>query len=227
MHSNFRLTKWNIYKATFKVILINVPFAWPARCSKMIRRPYLQLELVKLPIAAGVLAAVKILVQRMATCISRASSSDPSAGWGTGTWATPALHSHCWTKGAIWAQTRMEMEYSLSYWQNNPRRAPNIPQLNCKHCGASLTAAVNELWLYPHPEPAPQHWEAAQKDSPHPSAARRWNFPTSQLIQHRICQSHWTASSSAPQPSQLSNTPACSPWIHRSGGWTTKYWRCF
>lgn len=67
MHSNFRLTKWNIYKDTFKVILINVPLALPARCSKIIRRPYLQLELVKLPIAAGVLSTVKILVQRMAT----------------------------------------------------------------------------------------------------------------------------------------------------------------
>lgn len=79
MHSNFRLTKWNIYKATFKVIIINVPLALSARCSKTIRRPYLQL-LVKLPVAAGVLATVKTLVQRMATSILRASSSDPSAG---------------------------------------------------------------------------------------------------------------------------------------------------
>lgn len=47
MHSNFQLTKWNIYKATFKVILINVPFAFSARCFKTIRRPYLQLELLK------------------------------------------------------------------------------------------------------------------------------------------------------------------------------------
>lgn len=79
MHSNFRLTKWNIYKATFKVIIINVPLALSAKCLKTIRRPYLQL-LVKLPVAAGVLATVKTLVPRMATSILRASSSDPSAG---------------------------------------------------------------------------------------------------------------------------------------------------
>lgn len=47
MHSNFRVTKWNIYKATFKVILINVPLAFSARCFKKIRRPYLQLESLK------------------------------------------------------------------------------------------------------------------------------------------------------------------------------------
>lgn len=80
MHSNFRITKWNIYKATFKVIIINVPLASSARCSKTIMRPYLQLELVKLPMAAGVLATVKTLVQTTATSILRASSSDPSAG---------------------------------------------------------------------------------------------------------------------------------------------------
>lgn len=125
MHSNFRLTKWNIYKATFKVILINVPFALPARCSKTIRRPHLQLELVKLPIAAGVFAAAKILVGRMATSILRASSSDPSAGWGTGTWAAATLHCHCRTKGAngdIWAGVTEQRQE----WKRNIHCPTNV-----------------------------------------------------------------------------------------------------
>lgn len=99
MRSNFRLTKWNIYRATFKVLLINVPFAFSAQLLKMIRRPYLQLELLKLHTATGVLVTVKILIRTMATSTLIVSSTSQrtagGGGWGTGTWAVPVLLCNC------------------------------------------------------------------------------------------------------------------------------------
>lgn len=99
MRSNFWLTKWNIYTATFKVILINVPFAFSARLLKTIWRPYLQLESPKLHTAAGVLVTVKILVPTMATSTLIISSTSQwtagGGGWGTGTRAVLLLLCNC------------------------------------------------------------------------------------------------------------------------------------
>lgn len=223
MHSNFRLPKWNIYKAIFKVILINVPLALPARCSKIIRRALSAIGIGETSYSCqsscnsenvGTKDGPLFIGAKDGHSISRASSSDPSAGWGTGTWAAPALHGHCWTTtgqgehlSRTGTQTKPEWKWNIHYPTNRI-----IPAgFQTSNSSAINTVVHHQLQLWEravalpirNPEPAPQPREAAQRDSLHPSAGPRWNFPNSQLIQHRICQSHWTASSSSPQPPHL------------------------
>lgn len=128
----------------------------------------------------------------------------------TATAGQPLAKGHIWS-GVTEHKTWMEMEYSLSCYFNNARRAPNTQQLSCKCCGASGTAAVKELWLYPHrqPQPAPQPWEQ-HTGTLHPSAAPGGTFPLPSS------SSTASASSSAPQPSQLQQYScllSLQPWV--------------
>lgn len=151
--------------------------------------------------------------------ISRACSSDPSAGWGTGTWAAPALHGHCWAAtgegehlSRTRTQTRPEWKWNIHYPTTRI-----IPAGFQTPNSSAVNAVVHQLWEGAVALPTPTAWagpttpEAAQRDSLHPSAAPRWDWPNSQLIQHRICPSHW-APALLPSHHSSSNAPACPPW---------------